>query len=253
MMDGNAVVEIAELAQLAGAGVTKVVEVEGRGPFSTVPLHRVPREPMAEPRTLTVSTLEALSVYLTSNRDGLDLDRTTVHVTGPDHVDVISALSGETEQRFTYVTASVRPSALTGALGFRFGEYLGVEALNIVLQSLFVPAYSRPEVLRLLGNVQSDEIGTLQDDGVTQRVAVRAGITLVDRESVPNPVVLAPYRTFPEIVQPASPFVLRVREKGGSVEAALFEADGGAWRLAAIADIAAWLRDRLPEAVVILA
>lgn len=252
MMDGEAVEAIGGYAQAALEARTHITTVDGRGPFSTVPLHRVPKEPESEPRALTVSTLESVATYLTTNRDMLSLDETTVHVSGPSLVAVHSALVGDLQQRMTYLLAVARPAAVTASLGFRFGEYLPLETMTIALQALFVAAHDRTTVLRLLGNVRNDEIGTLQDDGVTQQVSVRAGVSLVDRQSVPNPVTLAPFRTFAEVEQPASPFVLRVREKGREIEAALFEADGGAWAGVATASIAAWLRERLPAEVVIL-
>jgi hypothetical protein len=48
--------------------------------------------------------------------------------------------------------------------------------------------------------------------------------------SIQNPVWLKPFRTFTEVDQPASPFVVRIREDCGSIDVALFEADGGSWR-----------------------
>ena len=53
-------------------------------------------------------------------------------------------------------------------------------------------------------------------------------------------MTLAPYRTFPDVAQPESTFILRM--KGGSEHqaptAALFEADGGKWALMAVERIA---------------
>ncbi len=71
--------------------------------------------------------------------------------------------------------------------------------------------------------------------------------------------MLAPFRTFSEIAQPESPFVLRMKQRNPTPESliadsALIEADGGAWRPVAIAAIGAYLRDALAlESVTILA
>ena len=54
-------------------------------------------------------------------------------------------------------------------------------------------------------------------------------------------VNLAPYRTFAEIDQVVSQFVFRARVGSGSANLALFEGDGGRWRLSAVAAIKAWL------------
>lgn len=63
---------------------------------------------------------------------------------------------------------------------------------------------------------------------------------------VPNPVILAPYRTFPEIEQPLSKFIFRMKNDRGP-EAALFEADGKAWRNKAIRDIKEYLEKALED------
>ena len=95
------------------------------------------------------------------------------------------------------------------------------------------------------------------DDGMTQRVTARSGISLVKQVSVPNPVVLAPYRTFTEVEQPKSPFVFRIRQTGDEVQAALFAADADAWKREAIANIRDWFEQHIPqdlrEDVIILA
>jgi len=59
---------------------------------------------------------------------------------------------------------------------------------------------------------------------------------------VPNPVVLAPFRTFREIAQPESKFVFRMQQ---GPRCALFEADGGAWRLEAMKRSKAYLEEEL--------
>lgn len=67
--------------------------------------------------------------------------------------------------------------------------------------------------------------------------------------------MLRPYRTFREVEQPASRFVLRLQsgQGDGMPKAALFEADGGAWRLTAIEAIARWLRTaQMPDALAII-
>lgn len=74
---------------------------------------------------------------------------------------------------------------------------------------------------------------------------------------MPNPVVLAPYRTFTEVEQPKSPFVFRIRQTGDEVQAALFAADADAWKREAIANIRDWFEQHIPqelrEDVIILA
>ena len=56
-------------------------------------------------------------------------------------------------------------------------------------------------------------------------------------------VTLKPFRTFREIEQPESEFILRYQNRNG-IEAALFEGDGGCWKLDAILRIKEWLSDK---------
>ncbi|MNW60692.1 hypothetical protein D3C74_386970 [compost metagenome] len=70
--------------------------------------------------------------------------------------------------------------------------------------------------------------------GMTQSVVAKTGVATVEDVKVPNPVLLAPYRTFVEVEQPESSFVFRMKD---GPSAALFEADGGAWRNDVIANV----------------
>jgi len=55
-------------------------------------------------------------------------------------------------------------------------------------------------------------------------------------------VKLKPYRTFNEVEQPESEFLLRLSD---GAQVALYEADGGAWKLTARRNIADYLRKQL--------
>lgn len=86
------------------------------------------------------------------------------------------------------------------------------------------------------------------DDGVTQTVTAKQGVAFVQEVAVPNPVTLAPYRSFPEISQVESEFVLRVRagrSEGELPTIALFEADGGRWQLEAVRRVKDYLKQRV--------
>jgi len=93
------------------------------------------------------------------------------------------------------------------------------------------------------------------DDGITQQVQAKMGVR-IENVQLPNPIRLAPYRTFTQIEQPASAFVFRLKKSAGSGEgptAALFDADGGNWQNDAIMNIKEWLITELPEGTTILA
>lgn len=66
---------------------------------------------------------------------------------------------------------------------------------------------------------------------------------------------LRPYRTFLEVEQPESAFVFRMKQDNyGSVMCAVFEADGGAWKMDATQAIKEYLQrelDGMPQFTVI--
>jgi hypothetical protein len=107
-------------------------------------------------------------------------------------------------------------------------------------------------VLGVASKITAERATDHEDDGFAQRVVARQGVTL-KAETVLRPVVnLAPYRTFIEIDQVLSQFVFRARLQNDSVNLALFEGDGGRWKLGAVAAIKAWLDDAAPAGVEVI-
>lgn len=87
---------------------------------------------------------------------------------------------------------------------------------------------------------------TTMDNGVTQQVEARSGISLKVKETIKPRVKLIPFRTFTEIGQPESEFLTRVDDNGNI---GFFEADGGAWKIAAKQNIADYLKRELTDLV----
>lgn len=240
-MDGHAVKEI---ARLEGEAQAKIIETS-EGVFSSRPLHRLPlpeRRKEEPVDVVKVSTLQALVDYLEVQKDGLSPDNHFLHVEGPEQVRVIGSLldQGETNQRHTYAVASLR-----GADSYPWGTFMATEEMLIMLLSRFRDTACRARAFSLLGNIVEKEELQTEDDGVTQRATAKTGIAHLDNVSVKNPFVLVPFRTFREVEQPGSPFLLRLRRGGGGVTAGLFEADGGAWRLDAVSRVREWLTGRV--------
>ena len=94
------------------------------------------------------------------------------------------------------------------------------------------------------GSMSREQSMRKSDDGMTQTVQVQTGVVTVGDVSLKNPVPLTPLRTFYEVDQVTSPFILRFDE---NARAALHEGDGGAWRLKAVTAFADWLRKQLKD------
>jgi hypothetical protein len=244
MIDGTAVNAIAELAKRAQDAKERVTEI-GEQPFSTTELIAV--EPPCEPapEILTVSSLLALADYLLNNPDGLPLPECVLHIESPTSVALRSKLLGYHKQRFHYVRAV---AAWTDP-AFRFGIYQPHADFVTGLMSLFTDAGDRGMLMQMIRRIQMTSSVQVGDDGVTQSVEAKKGVSLVEDMALPPQVQLAPYRSFPEIEQPTSAYLLRARfTEGRGFEVALFDADGGWWRIEAVRRIRNWLAEALTDA-----
>lgn len=161
---------------------------------------------------------------------------------------VISDLYGKERQRETLLVSEAYE------LGHRFDNYIPVEDFIVYLQSMFVQDETTANIMKIVGNLSQGVEAQFVDDGVTQRVTAMTGVTRKEVVSVPNPVELRPFRTFADIEQPSSNFVLRIKANNDrGPTCALFEADGGAWKNTAIATIKTWLAKNAPEGIKIIA
>jgi len=222
------------LQYLVGLGATEIKRDADGVKWAHVP-GRVDRVLDPLPEKLEFHTLEGLAQYITTDPDGISTDR-FLHVESPTLVSLLEAIEDTDPRRVTLATAEFTPPAQ------RFGQYLTVEDFLIWLATGFVDACDRASVVKLVGNLRSEKVQTLADDGFTQVAAARAGVSKVAEVEIKNPVMLQPYRTFSESVQPASPYVLRLKEKDGAMLVALFEVGDTSWRVAAASNIRETLR-----------
>jgi len=221
------------LAYLVGLGEAKLQAIN-TGIYSDKPLTRI-NEPVAS--EVKATTLTALVDYLKSGIDKKSSDKLLVHVVSPSVVTLRSELNGDC-QRDSYMRCEALPPNI------HFGLWTSAEEFNIMLQSNFTGDFDKPALLLVTGTIQEKIIKDTGDDGISQSAVVKTGIAKAADVVVPNPVTLAPFRTFPEIEQPASRFIFRMQT--GPV-AALFEADGGAWRNEAMRRIHTWLEGQLAD------
>lgn len=124
-------------------------------------------------------------------------------------------------------------------------DYLDFDEARIRFNACFERTEDMDYVLGLLSNVVRGENAEIKDNGVTQVVKVNKGVQMLSMETVRPIVRLKPYRTFPEICQPESDFLLRIKDD----KVGLFEADGGMWKHVAKASIKEYLEEALTEQI----
>jgi hypothetical protein len=218
---------------VVGLGNTRL-EAIGNRVFSTQPIHVV-KQPL--PSTLEVNSLSGLVGYLKSKFDGDE--KLLVHVESPSLVTVSSVLNEDSNRKELIKAKALLPS-------FSFDRFHNPEEFNISLQACFVKNEDRNIMLKVVGNIREEQVNTIGDDGISQSVTAKMGVATVAQVQVPNPVVLAPYRTFVEVEQPESDFIFRMQN---GPRCALFEADGGAWKLEAMKGIKSFLEELMNDEI----
>lgn len=209
--------------------------------YSTVKLFPI-LEPRPEP--LNVHTLSSVVDYVQKIL-GAEID--PVHngmflsIISPDTVVVESELFGYHQQRIVFLRASLAHN------DYPYDKFIPLEDFIVRVQAHFVQDDMTAAILRVVGNITDNNSVQIQDDGVTQQVTAKTGIARVASVPLPNPVTLSPYRTFTEILQVPSKFVLRIKSNQSGIGCALFDADGGMWQSLAVERIYAFLQHRLPD------
>ncbi|MEK5528493.1 hypothetical protein MKX79_03740 [Viridibacillus sp. FSL R5-0468] len=213
----------------------EVVEVEGRS-YATSSL-RLINEGEPDVAAFEVRNLSGLVDYIQSTFD--NDKELIIHVESPTKVNVFDALDS-TGNRRTYIKAKAMLPSIT------YDRFLEREEMNIMLQSCFVDNEDKATVLEIISSVVEDEGVTTTDDGISQKIVVKQGVASSAAIKTKKTYELKPFRTFVEVKQPESEFILRLRE---GAKAALYEADGGAWELNAIHSIRDYFKEKLSEEV----
>ena len=202
--------------------------------FSTKPLHQVKADPFANPGAVKVSTLSGFSGLVQAKLENKDFPAEfLIHIQDEHTVSLKTKVSDDYGRRLVLVEAQPVPFSQ-----FRFGQWMNQEEFTIALASLFADTPDKAYVLNMAASLTNDATSNSEDDGFTQRATIKAGLRLKSETTIKPRVALAPYRTFPEIPQPVSEFVFRARCNGESGPMLmLVEADGGRWKIDAMAEI----------------
>lgn len=202
-------------------------------------MERVLPPNMPEPDNVEVFSLYGLVDMIKADVDGLFAEGKPMHivrVTDETLVEVLSPAIGLHQTRYRRILCQAPVPKI------KFGQYLETEEFQVMMQTCFEKSEARDMVMTLAGSVSKEQSMRKSDDGMTQTVQVQTGVVTVGDVSLKNPVPLTPLRTFCEVEQVTSPFILRFNE---NAQAALYEGDGGAWRLYAVRAVADWLRQNL--------
>ena len=190
---------------------------------------------------IQLSTLTSLVDYI---REDMCADfqgavpKMIVHVASETDVRLVTQFNGDMD-RWEVVDVKAKVPEIV------LNRFMEQEAFIIQMQSMFLDTPDKAVVMQVAGNVADRTVANYGDDGVSQKATIKTGLATVEDVIVPNPVTLMPFRTFHEVAQLPIDFVFRMRNTQSGVSCALFEADGGAWKLQAVHEIAAYLKAEL--------
>lgn len=202
---------------------------------------------VAIPSPVEVETLGSLVDLLEQKAIDIESLGAVLHIFSPTEVRVITKTCDNFGRRH------IRAKAVLPKLAeFPFGQWQGHEAFMIALLTLFVNDAAegvicdRDYVLQMAQQIDAGNTITTADDGITQTAVIKSGAALKSQVTLKNRVLLSPYRTFRDAVQPQSEFVFRVKQGGdGKAQLSLTESDGGAWRITAMRNLKTWLTNAL--------
>lgn len=151
-----------------------------------------------------------------------------------------------TAKRKITLTIELTPDDERRTIGVSVTAKSTLAATNPVATALYVTSDGNGELvvaemvptaylLDLLSRMTNENSVSTNDNGVTQTVEARQGVALNALIEIKPRVMLRPFRTFLEVEQPESEFLLRVDPDEGI---GFFEADGGIWKLEAKKNIA---------------
>ena len=197
-----------------------------------------------------VGSLQGLVDFAKADIDGKRANMTfAAHIKGPTRVDLVTNVNKQAKREHLY------SAQFQGLKTFMFGHGVDHEDFLIALATLFKPGMNddRDGLLNSLNKMVIEDSVTNEDDGFSQTITVKNGVNHFIKKEIENPVLLTPYRTFLEVEQPTSGFLLRIERVGKQPYFKLFETDGGMWVFEAIANIKAWLEENLPDGVKVFA
>lgn len=228
----------AMIEKIESMAAPKVYEVNGES-YSSKPLHRIlPHKD--EPTEIRMSSLDSICKMVVNEAADLFAgDQILIQVKDYRNVRVFTTLDGELDRAYLYSCEADTPRVTVN-------EYMSHERAVVQLQSLYIPNGDTAYLMKLLSSVSKESKVTSSDNGVTQTVEAKSGIALTAAVEVKPHVNLQPFRTFLEVEQPESLFMLRL---DGNGNIGLFEADGGVWKLEATRNIAGYFELELQELI----
>jgi len=179
-----------------------------------------------------------LGDYVEVDSDGFGAEPVFIRIQDHKRVDVFTRPDDRERREFPYLAVCNDAEFVEG--------WRDQQKAIIEIRSRFIPTEDSEYLIGLISRINNDQGVQSDDNGVSQVVVTKRGVSLVGSEVVKPRLSLKPFRTFREIPQPESEFILRLDDSG---RVGLFEADGGIWKLDAKDNIKAYFEKELAEEI----
>lgn len=215
---------------IVGLSKPEFVEINGKV-FSDRNLKRYDYQ---EPEELHFKSITGLLQYIKADNDST-FENSFIHIKNYDRIEFLSPLNDDNERE---IYAICEPDKIN----LTFNRFMDREEFNIMLQSGFVENDDLRDILSYIGNMSDKAVRTVGDNGISQEITIKSSTQGLIDVFIPNPVILKPFRTFTEIEPVESKFIFRMKEGG---YCALFEADGGAWKIDTLHELEEYISEVL--------
>lgn len=192
------------------------------------------------PDPLPLNSLDAMVKLVRTESSNMD---TPLYITIPDHMTV--RCFGQPDVAARYFRQVYYEARATDVPGWNEKVTLGFEEAQIALRTRFQETQDTLYAMKLVSDISLGAKVIFNDNGIATTITTQKGVALQTNEQIRPLVKLRPYRTFQEVEQPESIFLIRISERG----IAFIEADGGMWKLKAREVVKAHLEDKLSAEV----
>lgn len=178
------------------------------------------------PATLFLNSLDAMVQMVKTEAIGRE-SGSPLYITIPTHTEVRCFAQIDPKQR--EMRQNYYVAKATDVPGWDDSVKLGFEEAQIALRTRFQHTNDTEYALKLLSDISTGAKVIYNDNGIATTVTTQKGVALQTNSQIKPLLYLRPYRTFQEVAQPESLFLIRVNERSISFT----EADGGMWKLKA--------------------
>lgn len=199
------------------------------------------RPTIDHPDALSLNSLDALVKMVKTEAPRFTVS--SLYITIPDHLTVQCFTQPNPDARF-FRQFFYKVHA-TDVPGWDSSVKLGFEEMQIALRTRFQETPDAIYAMKLISDISLGAKVVYNDNGVATTITTQKGVALQTNETIRPIVRLKPYRTFQEVEQPESTFLIRVSERGISFT----EADGGMWKLTARETIKKFLEEKLSDEI----